>query len=202
MTIVEKYIQGLKKAYYDNGLNNLWEDFETYKRGASKEDIAKLKEIHPDTPHSLICLLEYANGTYIIKKKGDNEDDDFEVPILSSEWALCNHYLFSTDEMISWGKANPASDFLKIAIEENWDADPQITREAESASWLWFAVGRSGDNERLYIDFTPSETGTKGQVVAYISDPDDLTVVADSFDIYLEKLMEREYDFVEEIEED
>ena len=48
------------------------------------------------------------------------------------------------------------------------------------------------------IDFTPSEKGKAGQIVRYIHDPDELTVIAESFDAYLEMLIENEYDFINE----
>ncbi|WVU50065.1 SMI1/KNR4 family protein [Fusobacterium nucleatum] len=42
----------------------------------------------------------------------------------------------------------------------------------------------------------PSEKGVKGQIVRYLHDPDEIEVIADSFDEYLEKLMEHDLDFI------
>ena len=55
----------------------------------------------------------------------------------------------------------------------------------------------------MFLDFSPSAKGKKGQVVRFVRDPDGLVVIADSFDEYLEMLMEYEYDFItEDIVED
>ena len=45
---------------------------------------------------------------------------------------------------------------------------------------------------------SPSEKGKKGQIVRYLHDPDEIKVIADSFDEYLEKLMEYVLDFINE----
>ena len=44
----------------------------------------------------------------------------------------------------------------------------------------------------------PAAKGTKGQIVRFLHDPDELAVIADSFDEYLEMLMDDEYDFITE----
>ena len=65
--------------------------------------------------------------------------------------------------------------------------------------WLHFSDCRNnGGTSRLYIDFSPSSAGVCGQVVRYLHDPDELTVIADSFDAYLQMLMENAYDFITE----
>lgn len=75
--------------------------------------------------------------------------------------------------------------------------DETITRDLETLRWLPFAVCRNdGGSSRLFLDFSPSESGKSGQVVRWLHDPDQLAVIADSFDGYLELLMENEYDFV------
>ena len=54
----------------------------------------------------------------------------------------------------------------------------------------------NGGTSQLFIDFLPSEKGVKGQIVRYLHDPDEIEVIADSFDEYLEKLMEHDLDFI------
>ena len=56
----------------------------------------------------------------------------------------------------------------------------------------------NGGTSKLFIDFSPSEKGKKGQIVRYLHDPDEIAVIADSFDEYLEKLMEYGLDFISE----
>ena len=71
MKIVEQYIAGLKKAYFDNNAKESWEHFERIIHGASKEDIGKLKDVYPDIPETLIKLLEFVDGTYWREYEGE-----------------------------------------------------------------------------------------------------------------------------------
>ena len=65
--------------------------------------------------------------------------------------------------------------------------------------WLHFSdCMNNGGTSRLFLDFSPSAKGTKGQIVRFLHDPDELAVIADSFDEYLEMLMDDEYDFITE----
>ncbi|MDO4314952.1 MAG: SMI1/KNR4 family protein, partial [Oscillospiraceae bacterium] len=72
MNIAQKYIDGLKKAYYENGGEKEWNDFEKVMYGASKENIEKLRGLYPDIPDSLLQLLEIVDGTYW-RKYADDE---------------------------------------------------------------------------------------------------------------------------------
>jgi len=56
----------------------------------------------------------------------------------------------------------------------------------------------NGGTSQLFIDFSPSEKGTKGQIVRFLHDPDEFSVIADSFEEYLKKLIDNEYDFINE----
>lgn len=64
MSIVEKYMDGLKKAYYEYGGKEQWDEFEKAVHGASEEDLAELQSLYPDMPESLIQLLKIVDGTY------------------------------------------------------------------------------------------------------------------------------------------
>ena len=50
----------------------------------------------------------------------------------------------------------------------------------------------------MFIDFSPSSKGMKGQIVRYLHDPDELEVIAENFDDYLQMLIEDGYDFITE----
>ena len=65
--------------------------------------------------------------------------------------------------------------------------------------WLHFSdcMNNAGTSQ-LFIDFSPSEKGVKGQIVRFLHDPDEIGVIADSFDEYLEKLIESGLDFISE----
>ncbi len=54
----------------------------------------------------------------------------------------------------------------------------------------------NGGTSSLFIDFTPSEKGTKGQVIRYLHDPDELEVISDSFDGFLEMLIDNQFKFI------
>lgn len=99
-------------------------------------------------------------------------------------------------------------DGLKKAYYENgekrlWDdfekIDEKIIDKAEEICWLHFSdCMNNGGISQLFIDFSPSPKGIKGQVVRYVHDPDEIAVIADSFDDYLQILMDYEYDFITE----
>ena len=61
---VEQYILGLKKVYFDNNGEKIWEKFEKIKHGLSNQNIEKLIKIFPNIPEALIHLLIYVDGTY------------------------------------------------------------------------------------------------------------------------------------------
>ena len=65
--------------------------------------------------------------------------------------------------------------------------------------WLHFSdCMNNGGTSQLFIDFSPSEKGVKGQIVRFLHDPDEIGVIADSFDEYLEELIESGLDFISE----
>ena len=56
----------------------------------------------------------------------------------------------------------------------------------------------NGGTSQLFIDFSPSDKGVQGQVVRFLHDPDEFSVIADSFEEYLTMLMDDGYDFINE----
>lgn len=65
--------------------------------------------------------------------------------------------------------------------------------------WLHFSdCMNNGGTSQLFIDFSPSVKGIKGQVVRFLHDPDEIQVIADSFDDYLQMLIDNGIDFVNE----
>lgn len=55
----------------------------------------------------------------------------------------------------------------------------------------------NGGTSSLFIDFTPSEKGVRGQVIRFLHDPDELKVIADSFDEFLEMLIADKFKFIQ-----
>ena len=193
---VEKYIVGLKKAYLDNDAKESWEYFEKIKQGASKEDITKIKLAYPDIPDALISLLEYVDGTYWREYAGET----ISFYLLGSDVEEYPYYLLSSKEIIE--NQNQAIDYYSDYIERKYDEvdmDDKITNETETIKWLHFSdCMNNGGTSQLFIDFSPSAKGKKGQVVRFLHDPDEFKVIADSFDDYLKKLMDNGYDFINE----
>ncbi|MDR1129916.1 MAG: SMI1/KNR4 family protein [Prevotellaceae bacterium] len=198
MNTVEKYIIGLKKAYLDNDAKESWEHFENIKHGASKEDIAELKKVYPDVPETLIHLLEYVDGTYWREYAGEkiafyflgSDVEEYQYP----------YYLLSSKEMIK--NQNIATEYYSDYLERRYDEveiDDKITDKVETVKWLHFSdCMNNGGTSQLFIDFSPSEKGKKGQIVRFLHDPDEFAIIADSFEDYLKMLIDHEYAFINE----
>lgn len=77
--------------------------------------------------------------------------------------------------------------------------DEKITNCPASACWLHFSdCMNNGGSSQLFLDFSPSEKGISGQVIRFIHDPDKLTVIADSFNKYLQMLIDNSFDYIDE----
>lgn len=196
MENTEKYIAGLKKAYFDNNAKEEWEHFEKIKHGISKEDLENLKKIYPDIPESLISLLEYVDGTYWREYAGE----EITLYFLGSDMDEYPYYILSSKEIIE--NQHIALEYYSDYIERKYDeveVDDKITNKIDEIKWLHFSdCMNNGGTSQLFIDFSPSDKGTKGQIVRFLHDPDEFKVIADSFDIYLKNLMDNGYDFINE----
>ena len=194
MDIAEKYIEELKKAYYKNGGKEYWDKFEKIKVGATEENIQKIKEEFPETPDSLIELLKIVDGTYHREYQGEKITFYF----LGSDVMGYPYYLLSSSQILENKKDGYYLFGGYIDGEyEDVEVDEKITDDSEKIKWLHFSdCMNNGGTSKLFIDFSPSEKGKKGQIVRYLHDPDEIEVIADSFDEYLEKLMEHDLDFI------
>jgi len=195
-TTATRYILGLKKAYFDNNATEFWEHFEKIKQGATKADIVKLTEAYPDIPDALISLLEYVDGTYWREYAGEK----IAVYFLGSDVKEYPYYLLSSKEILE--NKNQAIDYYSECIERKYDevnVDEKITNKADTIKWLHFSdCMNNGGTSQLFIDFSPSSEGKNGQVVRFLHDPDEFKVIAESFEDYLNKLIDNEYDFITE----
>lgn len=195
-TVIEKYINGLKKAYLENNGQEDWEYFEKVIHGSEKVNIDRLKQIYPDIPDTLIDLLEYVDGTYW-RKYGNEEISFF---ILGSDVNEYPYYLLSSKEIVE--NQSKAKEYYSDYIERKYegvDIDEKITNNSEVVKWLHFSdCMNNGGTSQLFIDFSPSEKGKKGQIVRFLHDPDEFKVIADSFNEYLEKLINNDYNFINE----
>jgi len=194
MEIVNQYLAGLKKAYFDNGAKETWEHFEKIKHGATKVDIEEIKNLYPEVPNSLVSLLEFVDGTYWREYKGE----EITLYFLGSDVEEYPYYLLSSREIVE--NQNHAIEYYSEYIERKYEEveiDEKITNQPNLLKWLHFSdCMNNGGTSQLFIDFSPSQKGTKGQIVRFLHDPDEFSVIADSFEEYLEKLIGNEYDFI------
>ncbi|WP_299256761.1 SMI1/KNR4 family protein [uncultured Aquimarina sp.] len=195
-TTVEKYILGLKQAYFDNNSKESWEHFEKTKDGASKEDIKKLTQIYQDIPDELIGMIEYVDGTYWRAYAGEKITFYF----LGSDMYEYPYYLLSSKQMIE--NQHQAIEYYADYIERKHEEvaiDDKITNDVNKIKWLHFSdCMNNGGTSQLFIDFSPSTKGKKGQIVRFLHDPDEFKVIADSFETYLKMLMDAKYNFIDE----
>jgi len=192
----ERYLLGLKKAYFDNSAKDTWEHFEKIKHGSTKANIEKLTRAYPNIPDALISLLEYVDGTYWREYAGEK----IAFYLLGSDVDEYPYYLLSSDEILQ--NQNQALDYYSDCIERKYEkveVDDKITTKADELKWLHFSdCMNNGGTSQLFIDFSPSSEGKSGQVVRFLHDPDEFKVIAESFEEYLNNLINNDYDFVHE----
>ena len=192
--LIHNFISGLKEAYFQNNAIEEWEHFEKVIHGAKKGNINKVREAYPETPSALIDLLEFVDGTYWRKYK----EDEITFFLLGSDVDEYPYYLLSSEEILQ--NRNNANEYFSDYIDRKYDGveiDERITNNSDSINWLHFSdCMNNGGTSSLYIDFSPSGKGTTGQVVRFLHDPDELKVIADSFEGYLNFLIENGYDFI------
>ena len=192
--IVDNYLNGLKKAYYDQEGQEIWDDFENIKHGISKEDEEQLKLTFPQIPESLIQLLQFVDGTYW--RAYQNEKIAFFF--LGSDIQEYPYYLLDAKLIIE--NKNQAREYYAEFIDrkQDWvEVGKKITTDSKTISWLHFSdCMNNGGTSQLYIDFSPSSNGKVGQVIRYLHDPDEFLVIAESFDAYLKMLIDDEFQFI------
>lgn len=199
-SLASEYLNGLREAYIKAGEEEAWGNMMQIATGASGNDLQALKAAFPDVPDSLIDILRRIDGTYFRKYAGGtvsayvlgSDIDNGEYP----------YYLLSAKEMVD-DRAEITdlySEFVDRDFDEDIDdiaVDDRIISDAKQMNWLHFSdCMNNGGTSRLFIDFSPSEKGKKGQIVRYLHDPDELWVIADSFDEYLQMIIDNGYAFV------
>lgn len=197
MSLAQDYMDGLKEAYERYGEGRKWEHLEEVMQGASIEDIDKLRALYPDVPDTLISLLKMVDGTYF-RKYGD-EEVTFYLLGSDVDEGEYPYYLLSVQQMMDaegeipqWG-----DDLISPEGKAYGYIDERICDYEENARLLRFSdCVNNGGTSQLFIDFAPSAKGTEGQIVRYLHDPDELKVIADSFDDYLRMIMDGGYGFI------
>ena len=200
MTLVEQYLEGLKQAYIDNGGEEAWQNLMATAHGATETDLQLLRNRYLQVPESLLDLLRHIDGTYW----RDYEKGTVSDLILGADEDMGDYpyYLLSAEQIVA--TQNEAFDFYADYINREYEEveiDNRITSDASQLhNWLHFSdCMNNGGTSQLFIDFSPSATGKVGQVVRFLHDPDEMVVIADSFDDYLKMLMKNGYCFVDEM---
>ena len=190
----QQYISGLKNAYVENQAEESWDHFEKIKHGATEENIEKLFGEYPDIPDAFVSLLKYVDGTYWREYEGK----EIAFYFLGSDMPEYPYYLLSSEEMIE--DKDMAVKYYSDYIERKYREvaiDEKITHTTKNLKWLHFSdCMNNGGTSQLFIDFSPSQKGTKGQIVRFLHDPDEFSVIADSFEEYLHQLIDKEYEFI------
>ena len=199
----EIYIQKLKEAYEKCGLSNEWNHLFEIAHGISEEEKQLLLQEYPEFPKSLMEILETIDGTYW-REYGDEKVPHFFFGSDVDEGEY-PYYLFSAKNIIdNKDRASNFGDFFYYFLEEFDEdygpfVDDRIQTDVSKLKWLNFSdCMNNGGTSSLFIDFTPSEKGVKGQVIRFLHDPDELKVIADSFDEFLEMLIADKFKFIQE----
>ncbi|OZI12046.1 SMI1 / KNR4 family protein [Bacillaceae bacterium SAS-127] len=197
MDLVNEFLNGLRSALSTDELREL-----NTACGATEEDIATLKSKYPNCPESLICLLENIDGTYWRKYR----DNEIAVCMLGSgvEEDGYPYYLLSTQQILESSKEEEDVSYLLEYEDDEETVDRKINREGLlPGTYIHFSdCMNNGGSSRLYIDFNPSNEGVCGQIIRFVHDPDQYEVIANSFDEYLQNLINGGFIYLEEEELD
>ena len=193
MEIYNKFIEGLNKKYLnsDDLLEQEYNSFINNKNGITDEELNNLIKEFPDIPNSLIELLKYSNGTKLFIFQSDVENGKYP------------YYLIDSKEMIK--EKDIAKKYYGDYISREFDdieIDNRITSDVDNTKWLLFSnCMNNGGTSQLFIDFTPSKEGKVGQIVRFLHDPDSIIVIADSFDEFLQQIIDSNYRFIDNLVE-
>ena len=194
--LAHAYFDGLKSACCREGGQEVWDRFASVVHGADQRDLDRLTALYPDLPESLLELLRLVDGTYYRQYPADNVLFYF----LGSDYEGYPYYLLSARQMVE--TRHEAKEFFDYIVTREFDdlpVDEGICDDLDKLHWLHFSdCCNNGGSSQLFIDFSPSAKGKKGQVLRFLHDPDEMVIAADSFDEYLQMLMDQDYAFINE----
>lgn len=194
--LARAYFDGLKAAYYRYDGQEMWDRFASVVHGADQRDLDRLTTLYPDIPESLIELLKLVDGTYYREYPADKVVFYF----LGSDYEGYPYYLLSARQMVE--TRHQAKEFFDYFVTREYDdipVDEGVCDDLDKLDWLHFSdCCNNGGTSQLFIDFSPSAKGKKGQVLRFLHDPDEMVVAADSFDEYLQMLIDQDYPFIDE----
>ncbi|MFL0348742.1 SMI1/KNR4 family protein [Stenotrophomonas lactitubi] len=192
MSLVERFLSGLiPRLPEDDAPQWAWTE------GASDADLQRLRAQWPQVPASLVELLSRVDGTHFRQyPKGE-----VCVLMLGSDVGDYPYYLRSVAQIFE--DQQQWDDSIRSIYEEWLDEEPEILGAGIDADLpmsrrLCFShCMNNGGTSMLYLDFDPAPGGSVGQVVRYLHDPDSYAVIAPSFDVYLQQLIDRDYAFID-----
>lgn len=119
---------------------------------------------------------------------------------MGSDLSKCRYYLLSSQQILE--NQDDALYNYQDYLDGEYDGvdiDQKILKYAKDLNWLHFSdCTNNGGTSQLYIDYSPSEKGIKGQIVRFLHDPNEFEVIADSFEDYLQMLIDNEFHFITE----
>lgn len=193
MNIVDRYLAGLRQALPQECLDEL-----ALASGASAQQLDQLRQAYPLCPDSLLRLLATYNGTYYEEYPGGM----VLVYMLGSDVFEYPYYLSSVKQILEDQEANQRSiaDIYGHYLQEDPGiVDARIDAAIRQGQRLCFShCMNNGGSSKLYVDFSPAASGKPGQIVRFLHDPDNYQVIADSFDDYLQMLIDEDYGFLSE----
>lgn len=101
--------------------------------------------------------------------------------------------------MLESSKEEEDISYLLEYQDDEDDVDPKINPEGLlPGTYIHFSdCMNNGGTSRLYIDFNPSDKGVCGQIIRFVHDPDQYKVIANSFDEYLQQLLDGDFIFLD-----
>ena len=191
MSLVDTYLAGLRQVLPAENLDQL-----KLAHGASATDLQQLTEQYPLCPASLLQLLSQIDGTHF----RDYHDGTVMVLMLGSDVFEYPYYLRSVRQILEGAHVHTRSiaQIYEGYLDQEPDLiDPLIDSTLPMNKRLCFShCMNNGGTSRLYIDFNPAPGGTVGQVMRFLHDPDSYKVIAQSFDYYLQQLIDDHYSFI------
>ncbi|MFJ7734012.1 SMI1/KNR4 family protein [Lysinibacillus sp. NPDC097231] len=169
--------------------------------GATESQIQRLLDVFPQCPESLLQLLKDINGTYYCK----HGEETICVLVLGSDLDEYPYYLKSVEQILADTQVKNSESIYERYQDflEHVEVDERINMHVLLKERLCFAdCMNNGGTSSLYIDFTPNEGGQVGQVIRYVHDPDSFEVIAPSFAVYLQQLVDGDYEFTALYEEE
>ncbi|CAI3944802.1 unnamed protein product [Commensalibacter communis] len=199
MSLVTTYLKGVQKHFSTREKEQF-----CFVHGATPDDIEELKTTYPLCPDSVIEFLSIVDGT-----NGRIYNKDYVDITVLADLEQYPHSLLSVQEILkerdydetTFKRYMDDTVTTEDSLKDFVDIDPKVDVNISLKHALCFSVGING-SACLYIDFNPTQEGKIGQIISYEHDPDLHIVIADNFDEYLQLLINQDFSFMTEKDDD